>query len=259
MTPPGWYPDPWSPLQQRYWDGNAWTGHTAPATSRSAPLDEEVTAARRLRLIIPIGVPLQLLGMLTTVFVFQDFFDQIVDLFREIDANPTRQFDVSETIVPSPWFWVAQFASMAALVVTIMTAVWLSQSTKVAAALGLRQRWSEGWAYLGFLVPIMSFFVPYQMVVDLLGRGDPSRRQCGLWWTLFLTRGIGFLFAIFAAMFASSPAAAVMMVFASVPFVVEAALLRSMVLVTVTRHAELLGRSDVDLRDGLDELLSGGV
>jgi uncharacterized RDD family membrane protein YckC len=29
-TPPGWYPDPSVPGQQRYWDGGTWTDHTAP-------------------------------------------------------------------------------------------------------------------------------------------------------------------------------------------------------------------------------------
>ena len=27
---PGWYPDPQTPGMQRYWDGQAWTEHTAP-------------------------------------------------------------------------------------------------------------------------------------------------------------------------------------------------------------------------------------
>src|SRR3954452_23143419 len=26
-TLPGWYRDPWNAGQQRYWDGQAWTGH----------------------------------------------------------------------------------------------------------------------------------------------------------------------------------------------------------------------------------------
>ncbi|WP_285042848.1 DUF2510 domain-containing protein [Plantibacter sp. LMC-P-059a] len=30
-TPAGWYPDYSNPTQQRYWDGAAWTSHTAPA------------------------------------------------------------------------------------------------------------------------------------------------------------------------------------------------------------------------------------
>ncbi|HKP90989.1 MAG TPA: DUF2510 domain-containing protein, partial [Thermoleophilaceae bacterium] len=27
--PAAWYPDPWLAARLRYWDGNAWTGHTA--------------------------------------------------------------------------------------------------------------------------------------------------------------------------------------------------------------------------------------
>ena len=29
-APPGWYDDPWRQARVRYWDGTAWTGHTAP-------------------------------------------------------------------------------------------------------------------------------------------------------------------------------------------------------------------------------------
>ena len=36
-TPANWYPDPQDPSLQRYWDGNAWTEHTAPAASAKPP------------------------------------------------------------------------------------------------------------------------------------------------------------------------------------------------------------------------------
>jgi hypothetical protein len=29
-APPGWYDDPWRQARLRYWDGTAWSGHTAP-------------------------------------------------------------------------------------------------------------------------------------------------------------------------------------------------------------------------------------
>jgi len=32
-VPAGWYPDPSGQAPQRYWDGAAWTGHTAPGTA----------------------------------------------------------------------------------------------------------------------------------------------------------------------------------------------------------------------------------
>lgn len=33
-VPAGWYPDPHGAQLQRYWDGNRWTEHTAPAAPR---------------------------------------------------------------------------------------------------------------------------------------------------------------------------------------------------------------------------------
>jgi len=40
MTTPvaGWYDDPWSAEQYRYWDGTAWTHHAAPKTAPPAPI-----------------------------------------------------------------------------------------------------------------------------------------------------------------------------------------------------------------------------
>src|SRR5271156_192192 len=36
-TPPGWYPDPWGALRQRYFDGATWTQWTYPAGPGSPP------------------------------------------------------------------------------------------------------------------------------------------------------------------------------------------------------------------------------
>jgi hypothetical protein len=30
VSAPGWYQDPWAPMQFRWWDGRTWTPHTAP-------------------------------------------------------------------------------------------------------------------------------------------------------------------------------------------------------------------------------------
>jgi uncharacterized RDD family membrane protein YckC len=35
-TPPGWYPDPSNPAQQRYWDGTTWSDATAPGAAAAA-------------------------------------------------------------------------------------------------------------------------------------------------------------------------------------------------------------------------------
>jgi len=35
--PAGWYPDPQDGTKQRYWDGTAWTEHTAPGAQQAQP------------------------------------------------------------------------------------------------------------------------------------------------------------------------------------------------------------------------------
>lgn len=45
-TPPaGWYPDPQDADRQRYWDGNAWTEHTADASPQAASAGSTSTGA----------------------------------------------------------------------------------------------------------------------------------------------------------------------------------------------------------------------
>lgn len=36
-TAPGWYPDPYNPALQRYWDGQAWGPHTQPVAGPPIP------------------------------------------------------------------------------------------------------------------------------------------------------------------------------------------------------------------------------
>lgn len=37
QAPAGWYPDPWFPGQQRFWDGRDWTAHSFPEHPGTAP------------------------------------------------------------------------------------------------------------------------------------------------------------------------------------------------------------------------------
>jgi hypothetical protein len=54
QPPAGWYADPQDATQQRYWDGTAWTGHTAPAGGAQAtPTGDAVNAGGALPTAAP--------------------------------------------------------------------------------------------------------------------------------------------------------------------------------------------------------------
>ena len=54
--PPSWYPDPWEPGTVRWWDGRAWTGHTArPAVAPPEPFRALPVVAAWLGLVVTAG------------------------------------------------------------------------------------------------------------------------------------------------------------------------------------------------------------
>src|SRR5690348_9051905 len=68
QQPPGWYPNPADATQLRWWDGNAWTDHTAPLWGQAW----QAPPARRRKIwpwiVFPlVGVAL-LMGVCVAVF-----------------------------------------------------------------------------------------------------------------------------------------------------------------------------------------------
>ena len=78
------------------------------------------------------------------------------------------------------------------IVAGILTALWLTQARKNAAALNpyARHARSPIWAWLGWVVPIVSLWFPYQFVRDVrLATIDERHRGSnvvGWWWAMWL-------------------------------------------------------------------------
>lgn len=53
---PGWYPDPWGPVNLRWWDGRAWTVNVAQPSRRRIPAWLSVPVIVGLILVVPIAV-----------------------------------------------------------------------------------------------------------------------------------------------------------------------------------------------------------
>lgn len=61
-TPPGWYPDPYDPTTQRYWDGAQWTENrspavvAAPAVPAAPPTNGKAIASLVLGIVFLCGI-----------------------------------------------------------------------------------------------------------------------------------------------------------------------------------------------------------
>jgi hypothetical protein len=68
----------------------------------------------------------------------------------------------------------------------IVFMAWFHQAKLNAQNLGLPQRRGPAWAYLGFLIPIISFWFPYQDTIDLFPPLDPARSAVNRWWAAWI-------------------------------------------------------------------------
>jgi hypothetical protein len=78
------------------------------------------------------------------------------------------------------------------LVAMVMFVVWFYRARVNAEGHGWPQRWSRGWAIAGWLVPVVNFWFPFQIMADIWRAGlpEPSRANRailpGIWWACLL-------------------------------------------------------------------------
>jgi hypothetical protein len=122
QPPAGWYPDPQDASQQRYWDGAAWTGHTAAAGSAAAapegaaadgamvpdaaapawsvPPGEAAAKKpwfKRLAFIIPAAIVGAFIVLVVLVAAFGNGTDHSKELADSIRSDGQQQFQAQAT------------------------------------------------------------------------------------------------------------------------------------------------------------------
>jgi len=209
---PGWYPDPWRPGRRRWWDGSGWTDHTwdpaappppsmtaAPSTFAPDPQrdlrDERGAAlwAKRGYIAMFVG---RVAGFLVTMIVFSQLVD---DIRHAIDTNSTLDTNGSAYNALSLPFSSLTLLGLVAII------IWSYRAATVARNLHYPAVRGAVWAAVGWIVPIVNFWFPYQAIRDCLAPGNPERRTVKQWWTLYIVGLFIWLPAFLIAAFGSLP------------------------------------------------------
>jgi hypothetical protein len=108
------------------------------------------------------------------------------------DAATRLAYDRMGSIV-----WTAQLLCLSVTAVAFVT--WLHRVRVNVRAMGVRRlTYGREWTILGFLVPLLNLFRPYQVVREIWKASDPSTgdpmawkkvdapRRIALWWGLFV-------------------------------------------------------------------------
>jgi len=145
-TPPGWYPDPWNPSAQRFWDGGQWTEHAAAANGRSD------------RRRVPEGTPIY--GPLIWVLALLPLLGAIVVWFEQIDTQGLVDYvqqiqqasdagratpPLAPTSVYGPGYWVGIALGWGGYAVSIVLAYF---DYRRLERVGVERPFQWSWAFL---------------------------------------------------------------------------------------------------------------
>ena len=237
QPPAGWYPDPTRQFEQRYWDGAAWTEHRSPV-----PLDAGVEAAARssaltARVALAVGTPVMVASTLATGFAMRTLRDDFDEVLDEIERTPPGQpVQIDSGAIGTDWTLLTQLSWLVTLVVGVLFMVWLHRASRVADQLGLPHRYDPHWAWLGFLVPIANFFVPYVVARDTLPPDHPGRSEVKWWWASYLVASFSFV-AMFVAALVGAGALVAATAFGAIAWVVAGISAWRMIGAVVDAHA----------------------
>ena len=249
---PGWYPDPWRPGQRRWWDGNGWTDHTwdpsAPMTPTPAASqhfvvppdpqrdlrDERSFAlwARRGFVAFVVGREVQLVA---SVIVFNGIVDDI-----------RRFFDTNGQVTPNnsnAWFSAVNLlCSSLSLLAFVAIVIWAYKAATVASNLHYPATRGPLWAIVGWIIPIVNFWFPYQAIRDCLPPHHAERRTVKLWWACFVLGLFISIPAIIVSAFGSLPVAFALVLPGLVVATMEVSLALRMVDAVEADHADAINQ-----------------
>ncbi len=163
----------------------------------SSLLPPFVPTRRSVRVV---GILFMISAGISWVAVGSDFSEIRLALLHPenttVDPATRLAFDAVGDLV-----WWAQLVSLAITAVAFLT--WLHRARVNVRALGVRRlAYGREWTVLGFLVPLLNLFRPYQVVREIWQASDPSTGDPMAWKIVTAPRRIAVWWGLFVAYFA---------------------------------------------------------
>lgn len=162
---PGWYPDPWNPSAQRFWDGVQWTDHVATATAQGGRprLAEGAPIYGPLIWILAL---LPLVGGLAVWFIHVDaapLVDYVNQVQRAADAGQSTPLAAPDVVsFLGPVYWLTSVLGWASIVVSIVLAYF---DWKRLGRIGVVRPFHWGFAFFAIAISIGVYVIGRSVIV----------------------------------------------------------------------------------------------
>lgn len=180
----GWYPDPESPSNVRYWDGAGWTQHSAVSQAPTWQAPALGRGFTSLATAIVVGLFVIVIVLVSRVALDVWGWSMIDNARAAGDGDSLNTFDNLDSALKIAFF-------LAIFITGILWMIWQSRLAK--ASQGARLRRSSAMHAWSWVIPVFSLWAPYQNIEDLWRIAVPDRDvdYLRVWWGSFLAFQIG--------------------------------------------------------------------
>jgi Domain of unknown function (DUF4328)/Protein of unknown function (DUF2510) len=192
VPPPGWYHDPYMSAGLRWWDGREWTPHALlpeKPPMPQVPLPPYAGRNERIgRLAMLLWAPVHVLYAGVLGYGLARVIRDAVTFAETAQGSPDAVPFAGDSVI---WMTLASLSGLLMWLPLMLLIVWAHRCATTAAALGMPAEHEPVWAVVGWIVPVINFWFPYQSVRDCLPPDHPARRDVLRWWFGYLAVGVG--------------------------------------------------------------------